>query len=375
MKTQNKTIIQWAQSCIEEDDFQSVKQCFDSNWLSQGEKVKEFEIQVAAHANRKYCAAVNSGTSALAALLIALGISNTGEVIVPAMSFIAVPAAVTRLGATPVLADIDNVTGMITAGTVSTCISEKTAAVIAIDYSGFANDWQDLAGLCEQSGIPLIIDAASSFLAANNGKPSGSSGNAAIFSFHAAKPITTGEGGAVVTDDQTLAQRIGRIRNHGEMDGCKYNYDYLGSNFRMTDIAASIGISQMTKKEQILDHRRQIIEYYLENRLLKEIAHPAYKSAGFISNGLTFTILHPARDKIKESLLEAGIDTRIMWPHCVDQQPVYRQYPLKVTGELKNARQFSQSCLSLPVHTGIDRQQVDWICEIVQKTISTTPGR
>lgn len=375
MKTRNKIIIQWSQPDVTESDFYSTQGCFNSRWLAQGERVEEFEKYVAIHSNRKYCVAVNSGSSALAALLIALGISNTSEVIIPAMSFIAVPAAVTRLGATPVLADIDDATGMITAGTVSTCISEKTAAVIAIDYSGFANDWQNLAGLCEQSGIPLIIDAASSFLAANNGKPSGSSGNAAIFSFHAAKPITTGEGGAVVTNDQTLAQRIGRIRNHGEMNDCKYYYDYLGSNFRMTDIAASIGISQMTKKEQILDHRRQIIEYYLENRLLRDIAHPAYKSAGFISNGLTFTILHPARDKIKESLLEAGIDTRIMWPHCVDQQPIYRQYPVKKTGELNNARQFSQSCLSLPVHTGIDRQQVDWICEIVQKTISTTPGR
>ncbi|MDQ1351279.1 MAG: perosamine synthetase [Acidobacteriota bacterium] len=330
---------------------------------------------MAALANRRYCVAVNSGSSALIALLIALGISDTSEVIVPVMSFFAVPAAVTRVGAVPVLADIDNAAGMITVETVSPCFSEKTKAVIAIDYSGFTNDWQDLDRLCKDSGVPLIIDAASSFLAAANGKPAGSYGHAAIFSFHAAKPITTGEGGAIVTDDEELTMLLKKIRNHGEVDDCKYYYDYLGSNFRMTDIAASIGISQINKKDTILDHRRRIIDYYLENPLLREIAHPAYKSAGFISNGLTFTILHPARDKIREALLEAGIDTRIMWPYCVDQQPVYRQYPVKITGELNNARQFSQSSLSLPVHTGIDRQQVDQICEIVQKTISTTPGR
>jgi len=374
MGVQKNIRIKWAQPSIDQDDYYSVKGCFDSNWLSQGEKVKEFENLVAIHSNRKYCAAVNSGSSALVALLIALGVSNTDEVIVPAMSFIAVPAAVSRLGAVPVLADIDYAAGMITAGTVSTCISEKTSAVIAIDYSGFANDWQELSELCQKASIPLIIDAASSFLAVNHGRIAGSWGHAAIFSFHSAKPITTAEGGAIVTDDDTLARRIGRIRNHGEVDDCKYYYDYLGSNFRMTDIAASIGISQMTKKDRILDQRRQVVEYYLENRLMREIAHPAYKSSDFISNGLTFTILHPARDKIKESLLEAGIDTRIMWPYCVHQQPLFRQYPVKKTGELNNALQFSQSCLSLPVHTGLDRKQVEYICEIVEKTISTFQG-
>jgi len=366
----NDIRIRWAQPSINQDDFHSLKECFDSNWLSQGKKVEEFENLVAHYSNRKYCVAVNSGSSALLILLIALGISNTSEVIIPAMSFIAVPTAITRLGALPVLADIDGVTGMITPETVLPCISEKTQAVISIDYSGFTNDWSKLAELCKKSGIPFIVDAASSFLATNHGKPAGSFGYAAIFSFQAAKPITTVEGGAIVTDDEKFASLLSRIRNHGELTGHKYFYDYLGSNFRMTDIAASIGISQINRKNKILSLRHRIIDYYLENKLLKEMAYSGYNDINLIPNGFTFTILHESRDKIKESLFFHGIDTRIMWPCCVDQQPVYQQYPTKKIGELKNSRQFSQLCLSLPLHSDIDKQQINYIADIIKDSIA-----
>lgn len=371
MKAAENIRIRWAKSEIKPDDFFSLKDCFDSNWISQGKKVKEFERIIAIESNRKYCVAVNSGTSALVALLIALGVTSNSEVIIPAMSFIALPHAVTMLGALPVLADIDEVTGMIMPETVLPCISKKTSIVIGIDYTGFANDWRELTHLCEKSGCFLIVDAASSFLAGNNGGPAGSWGHAAIFSFHAAKSITTGEGGAIVTDDEDLAALLKRIRNYGEVDGRKYLYDHLGSNFRMTDIAASIGISQVKRKNQILNLRHQIINYYLENELLRDMAYIGYKSPNLISNGLTFTILHEARDKIKQSLWECGIETRIMWPYCVDQLPVYQlpQFPTRKVGELKNARRFSQRCLSLPLHSGIDKSQVDYITGIIKNLI------
>jgi len=369
--------IHWAQSDINQEDFHSVKECFDSNWITQGEKVNEFENLVAIHSNRKYCVAVNSGTSALVALLIALGISNTSEVIIPAMSFIALPHAITMLGALPVLADLDEATGMITPDTVQPCISKKTLAVISIDYSGFASDWKELTELCEKFGIFLIVDAASSFLASNKGEPAGSWGHAAIFSFHAAKPITTGEGGAIVTDDENLAALLKRIRNYGEVEGRKYLYDHLGSNFRMTDIAASIGISQIKRKNQILNQRHQIINYYLENKLSRDMAYIGYKSPNLISNGLTFTILHEARDKVRQSLLECGIETRIMWPYCVDQLPVYQppQFPTRKIGELNNARRFTRRCLSLPVHSGVDKERVDYILHIISNLNSTITQR
>lgn len=363
--------INWAQPSISQDDFYSLKDCFDSKQLSQGKKVEEFEELVAANSDRKYCICVNSGSSALISLLISLGVSNTSEIIIPAMSFIALPHAITMLGALPVLADIDKTTGMITRETVLPCISKNTSAIIGIDYSGFVNDWTDLAKMCDQYGITLIIDAASSFLATNKGRPAGSYGKAAIFSFHSAKTITTGEGGAIVTDDKNLASLLKQIRNHGELHGHKYFYNSLGSNFRMTDISASLGIAQIRRKNQILSHRQQVVNEYLENNILKEVALIGYSDSDLVSNGFTFTILCESRDRIERTLHDYGVDTRVMWPCTVDQQPVYQRHPIKKVGEINNARYFSQSCLSLPVHPGIGKKEVDYITNVIERSICT----
>ena len=369
MKESSKFIIPWACPDICQDDFESLKDCFDSKWISQGKKVEEFEHCIATNSDRKFCVTVNSGSSALMSLLISLGVSSKSEVIIPAMSFIALPHIVTLLSALPVLADIDKSTGMITKETVLSCISERTSAVIAIDYSGFANDWSDLSEMCGKLGITLIIDCASSFLATNNGRPAGSFGDAAIFSFHSAKTITTGEGGAIVTDNENLASLLSQIRNHGEMHGNKYYYNSLGSNFRMTDIAASLGISQIRRKVQILKHRLQLISYYLENPILKELALTGYCNNNLVPNGFTFTILCRSRDKVRKKLFDFGIETRIMWPHCVDEQPVYQRYPIKKSGSINNAKHFSQSCLSLPLHSGISKNEIDYITNIIEKVL------
>lgn len=367
--SRNLYSVNWAQPSICEDDFYSLRECFDSKWLSQGEKVERFEDCIAANSNRKYCVAVNSGSSALMSVLIALGTSSTSEIIIPAMSFIALPHAATMLGAVPVLADIDKKTGMITRETVLPCISKNTLAIIGIDYSGFTSDWTDLSEMCEEFGIPLIIDSASSFSASIKGRPAGSFGKAAIFSFHTAKPITTGEGGAIVTDDEQLALSLRQIRNHGEISGCKYTYNLLGSNFRMTDIAASLGIAQIHRKNQILNYRHQIISEYLKNDRLKQMALVGYSDPNLVSNGFTFTILSESRGRIQERLHDYGVETRVMWP-CVDQQPIYKRHPVKIIGELDNARYFSQACLSLPVHLGIDKKEVDYVADIIEESIS-----
>ncbi|MEK6324000.1 MAG: DegT/DnrJ/EryC1/StrS family aminotransferase [Acidobacteriota bacterium] len=369
MKEKAKLKVSWANPDICSEDSDSLKECFDSHWISQGAKVEEFERLVALYSNRKYCVAVNSGSSALVCLLIALGVSNTCEIIIPAMSFIAVPFAVTMSGALPVLADISRDTGMIDAKTVLPCISTRTRAVIGIDYSGFANDWSDISSLCEDRGIILMIDAASSFLAHTNSTPAGSFGKAAIFSFHAAKPLTTGEGGAIVTDDENLALLLRQIRNHGETPGKKYSYDVFGGNYRLTDLAASLGISQIRRKEQILSNRRQVISYYLEKDALRNLALEAYKDSRFKSNGFTFTILSQYRERLRETLSRHGIETRVMWPYCVDHQPVYGQLPFRLIGEVNSARYFSGTCVSLPVHSGISKEEIDYIAQVIEETI------
>jgi perosamine synthetase len=362
--------ITWSEPCIGERDFYALKSCFATRWISQGAQVQEFEGRIAAAAGREYCVAVNSGTSALICLLIALGTGPEAEVIIPAMSFIALPHAVHFAGALPVLADIDETTGVITSATVRPCLTERTKAVIAIDYSGHMNDFDELYALCRERHVPFVVDAASSFLATRNGARAGSLGEAAIFSFHSAKPITTGEGGAIVTNDRALCQALREIRNYGEEDGRKYVYHRLGANFRMTDLAAALGIAQMVNCVAILERRRYVVQRYLASRVLREHAYLCFTDPRYVPNGFSFTVLVQQRDALRQSLAEAGIETRSMWAPCVDEQPIYATLPLRRAAAGRGARSFSRACLSLPVHCSLDDRAIDFVIATCEKQVS-----
>ena len=363
-----RPVIRWSQPDTSPEDYGALRDCFDSNWISQGPKVQEFERQVADFAGRSHCVAVNSGSSALLAVLLALGVKGGCEVVIPAMSFIAVPFSVSMLGAAPVLADLDRATGMVTAETVRPCLSKATRAVIAIDYSGFANDWAGVAGLCEEYRIPFIVDAASSFLAYCGGRPAGSFGLAATYSFHAAKPLTTGEGGAVVTDDEEFAARLRQVRGHGESPREKYLHTALGGNFRMTDMAASLGLSQLDRRDQIVAARRGAIAHYLNHANLRASALGLYADARFEPNGFTFTILCRDRARLRRELREQGVETRVMWPHCVDEHPPYRSLPLRAAGRVEAAREFAGSALSLPVHKGVGEEEACHVARALRRS-------
>jgi perosamine synthetase len=274
------------------------------------------------------------------------------------------------VGAIVVLADIDAKTGILTPETVRPCITERTKAVIGIDYSGHANDYHDLYALCGQRGIAFAVDAASSFLATHNGVPAGSIGDAAVFSFHSAKPITTGEGGAIVTDDNKMYSAMREIRNYGEIDGKKYVYHRLGSNFRMTDIAAALGLSQIDHSDFILRRRRYVIDRYLESPVLRERAYICFTDPTYAPNGFSFTLLVRNRDTIQRALGECGIETRSMWPLCVHEQPIYKTLPLRVAADCIGARSFSRTCLSHPVHCSLDDNAIDFIKDAIEKQIS-----
>ncbi len=361
----------WARPDIGAEDFFALRESFESNWISQGPKVVEFESQIASLSRREYCVAVNSGTSALLALMTALNVPLGAEVVIPAMSFIAVPYAVSAVGATPVLADVDGEAGTITHETVLPCISARTSVVIGIDYCGFANDWERVASLCRERGVAFVVDSASSFLATRDGRPAGSYGDAAVFSFHAAKPFTTGEGGAVVTDDRGLASRLERVRNYGEALDRKYLYELPGGNYRMTDLAASVGLSQLRRADGILERRRRVVDEYLRHATAGGLALRSYRDDGAKTSGFTFTILCEQRDRVALGLAARGIETRSMWPLCVDEQPVYGGLPCKVVGEITQARSFSRRCLSLPVHSGVGEAEISYIVETLGELLST----
>jgi perosamine synthetase len=362
--------IYWSTPDLNDEDAEAVRAAVSSKWISQGSKVEDFENRVAQICNREFCVAVNSGGSALIAALTALGVQRGSEVIIPAMSFIAVPNAISFLGAIPVLAEIDFNTGMINSHSVKKLITKNTKGIIAIDYGGFCNDWSELSLTCIQFNIFLLVDSASSFLSKFNDTSAGSIGDAAILSFHAAKTITTGEGGAIITNNSEVAEKLREIRNYGEAKGHKYIYPQLGGNFRMTDILASIGISQVSRHEIILKKRLQIVNAYLSQPCVNKHAHPLHKNSAYKSNGWTFTIIVKNRDYIRDKLLESGVDTRIMWPIRIDDQPIYHRLPVVSNCIKEDTNRFSTSCLSLPVHTQMSVDDALYISNLVEQAVS-----
>ncbi|HRR56836.1 MAG TPA: aminotransferase class I/II-fold pyridoxal phosphate-dependent enzyme, partial [Acidobacteriota bacterium] len=239
-----ESLLPYARQWIEEEDVEAVVAALRSPLLTTGPLVERFEEALAAYVGAHHAVAVNSGTSALYSVLACLGIGPGDDVIVPTLTFVATASAVLHTGARPVFADIDPDTLLVDPDDVAAKVTSKTRAVIAVDYAGQPCDYDRLRRLCERHRLALIADACHSLGASYRGRKVGVLADASVLSFHAVKPITTGEGGAVTTDDATLAERLRRFRNHGidrswrerrAEDDLAYDVVELGWNFRIAD--------------------------------------------------------------------------------------------------------------------------------------------
>lgn len=256
---------------IDEDDIEAVVQALRSDWLTTGPKVAEFEQALADYVGATEAVAVSNGTAALHAAMYAIGIGPGDEVIVPAMTFAATANCVVYQGGTPVFADVDRGTLLIDPASVQACITRRTRAIVAVDYAGQPCEYDRLRAIADRYGLALVADACHSLGASYRGKPVGSLADISAFSFHPVKPITTGEGGAVVTRDPELARRARRFCNHGiatnyrqrEQQGTWfYEVVDLGYNYRLTDIQCALGLSQLRKLPTWTARRQEIAGMY-----------------------------------------------------------------------------------------------------------------
>ena len=261
-----------ARPVIGPDEVATVSDVLMSGMLAQGEKVAEFEQKFAAYCGTAHAVAVNNGTAALHAALLAAGIGPGDEVIVPAFSFIATATTVSMCGAKPVFADVDEQTFNIRPEQVSERITPKTKAVIGVHLFGQPFDVGPVQEICEAHSLQLIEDAAQAHGALYHGVKVGNFGRFGCFSFYATKNMITGEGGMVTTSDKPLTDRLRLIINHGQSE--KYLHTVLGYNYRMTDIAAAIGIVQLKKLDKFNLRRRKNAEYYEANLSAKGLIRP-----------------------------------------------------------------------------------------------------
>lgn len=240
-------------------------ECIRTGWISsEGPFVKQFEEQFAARVGRKYGIAVSNGSVALDAAIIALGIGQGDEVILPTFTIISCGAAIVRAGAVPVVVDCDPLTWNIDAAQIEARITPRTKAIMAVHIFGLPVDMSPLLALAHKYGLKIIEDAAQMHGQTCHGQPCGSFGEISTFSFYPNKHITTGEGGMIVTDDPVLAEKCRSLRNLCFKQEQRFVHDELGWNLRMTNLQAAIGVAQLERLDEFVRIKRRMGAHYTE---------------------------------------------------------------------------------------------------------------
>lgn len=276
----SEEFIPYGKQWIDEADIEAVARVLRGQWLTTGPAVERFEEEIARVAGARYAVALNSGTAALHAAYRAVGVGPGTEVVVPPLTFSATANAARLLGATVRFCDVDEKTLTMDPAALKEVVGEKTAVVAAVDYAGHSADLDPILKVARSVGAKVVCDGAHSLGGRYRGKPIGSRADLTTFSFHPVKAATAGEGGAVVTDNERWAARMGRFRNHGMIrneggptgeEGGAWSYDIeeIGYNYRITDLQCALGLSQLRKLDGFVDRRRQIAGRY--RRLLKDV--------------------------------------------------------------------------------------------------------
>lgn len=377
-------MIPYGRQHIDSEDIQAVVGILQSDWLTTGPKVGEFESAFADVVGAKYAIAVSSGTAALHASTYALGIGPGDEVIVSAMTFAATANCVVFQGGTPIFADVDPDTLLIDPSSVEDRISPRTRAVIAVDYAGQPCDYDTLAEIAGKHNLSLAADACHSLGAHYKERPVGSLALLNAFSFHPVKHITTGEGGMITTDDPKLAERMNLFRSHGittnhrqrEAQGSWfYEMVDLGYNYRITDFQCALGLSQLKKLPKWIACRREIAHRYDQAfQNIPRVKPLTVQSETFhayhlyvIRLDLDGTDLN--RSVVFSKLREAGIGINVHYIP-VHLHPFYRNRFDTKPGLCPIAERAYERIISLPMYPALSHEDQCHVIETLDKILS-----
>ncbi len=358
----------------DKEDVENVEREIQSgmNW-AVGPNVEKFEKMLAEYIGTEYAAVFNSGTSALHSILLAHGIGSGDEVIVPSFTFIATANSPRFVGAKPVFADIEKETLGLDPESVKKNITNKTKAILPIHYGGCPCKIRELLEIAEDNDLILIEDAAEAMGASIENEKVGTFGDSAVLSFCQNKIITTGEGGAVVTDSRDIYEKLLLLRSHGRLETGDYfssaglfDYITLGYNFRMSNITAALGISQIKKADMIIDMRQKNSEY-LTQRILEEtdkirpISHPN----GYNHVHQLYTAIADDRDDLISYLKDKNIITKIYF------DPVHLSYfyreKLGYNCVLPVTDEMTKKTITLPMYPSLSRDEMDFMAKTIGK--------
>ena len=357
-------MINISQPYIDENEIKAVENVLKSGQLAQGEKVKYFEEEFSKYLGVKYSVATSSGTTALQMALLANGIGKGDEVITTGFTFVATINSILSVGAKPVLVDINTITNNIDETKIEKHITKNTKAIMPVHLYGLSCDMSVIEKISKKYNLMIIEDACQSLGAEFENKKVGSYG-AGCFSFYPTKNITTGEGGMVCTDNENLYEKLLLIRNHG-MGKSRYDYIALGYNFRMTELQAAIGISQLEKLDLMLGLRIKNARIY-DRALSKYVEIPFSNEKYFNAyNQYTIRTDHENRDKLQNFLDSKNIQTVVYYPNPVSHFDHVRENSI-IDSELLNSDLNSKNVLSLPVHPKLTVDDLDFVISSINE--------
>lgn len=341
---------------IGKEEKQAVIEYLDSGgWLTEFQRTRDFEVAITNYVGSKYCSVVANGTVSLFAALKACGVGSGDEVIVPDYTMIASANAVVLTGAKPVFVDISLSNLCLDLELTTHAITPATKAIMLVSLNGRSPDMEAFVGLAHKHGLYLLEDAAQSLGSRYNGRHLGTFGHIGSFSFSALKVITTGQGGALVTDDPVLFDRICKIRDFGRHQSGVDFHESVGYNFKFTDLQAVIGIEQMKKLEWRANRKKEIFALYQEE--LSSISELQFVKTNLEDTSPWFIdVLVPDPVGLREYLKAKEIGSRPFYP-AIHSQPAYNQL-----GNFPNSEYVAQHGLWLPSSSFLQDEDIKRIC-------------
>lgn len=374
-------MIPYGRQYIDEDDIKAVIEVLKSDWITQGPKIREFEEALANYCGAKYAAVFNSGTSALHAAYFAAGLKEGDEFITTPITFVATVNAGIYVGAKPIFVDIEYDTGNIDAEKIEERITERTRAIVPVHYGGHPVNLERIKEIADKHNLKVIEDACHALGARYKNEKVGNCrySDMVVFSFHPVKHITTGEGGAVLTGKEDLYEKLLMFRNHGvtkdekkflkEKEGdWYYEMQFLGFNYRMTDIQAALGISQLKKLSEFIERRREIAKIY--NKTFE--GNPYFDTP--VERDYAYHSYHLYPIRLKDSykdrrreifrlMREKGLGVQVHYIP-VYLQPYYQELGYG-RGECPVAEEFYGKEVSLSIYPAMTKEDIDCVIETI----------